>query len=50
MRPKQYPGVGECPVHGVQERGKVESVDERAGDVLPEKRAGEGGGKMKIAG
>ena len=34
---------------GLQERGRVEGVNERTSDTLPQERAGEGGGEVEIA-
>ena len=39
-------GGGERPVDGIQERGKVEGMDEGASDVLLREQAGESGEEM----
>ena len=44
-----YAGEKERSSDGLKERGRVERGDERTSDVLPQKRAGVGGGEVEIA-
>ena len=45
----QYTGAGERPFDGLQERGRVKSMGGRTSEILPQERAGEGGGEVEIA-
>ena len=45
-----YAGEKERSSDGLKERGRVEGVDERASDILNQKRAGEGGERWRSHG